>query len=382
MAKYLDQSGVTTLAGLIKDEATNLISITYSALKTLRNNSGLKPGRWYRITDYATTTTQTDTMSAGNAFDVIVLATAINELSEEARAGSRAGTSRFSRDVVESWKIWYCLDNDTDRFAWADTTNGKGVIYRMIDEHGNDCPYDFKNIKFKRYKVSSFSGCPSLQSYYYGTKDGSTYYPKNATVSSSDYVWRYTFDANGDDYSYRGYEYYCHGNKIEPWYINSNQYMKQSLNNIVFYARSTSVEMLDNHIGGYCRYMTFDNCSGIDTGIFCKYIFLGNGCSKNKFGHSCNTISFADACQDNIIGNGCNNIIFSKIYTQRNAVDTNNQYITLTSTVTTSSSALLRNVHITSGCNVSTTTKSISHNTTNDVFNTTYQPANSQVISV
>lgn len=28
--------------------------------------------------------------------------------------------------------------------------NGKGVIYRMIDEHNNDCPYDFKNIQFKR----------------------------------------------------------------------------------------------------------------------------------------------------------------------------------------------------------------------------------------
>ena len=28
--------------------------------------------------------------------------------------------------------------------------NFKGVIYRMIDEHNNDCPYDFKNIQFNR----------------------------------------------------------------------------------------------------------------------------------------------------------------------------------------------------------------------------------------
>lgn len=27
---------------------------------------------------------------------------------------------------------------------------GKGVIYQMKDEHGNDCPYDFKNIMFSR----------------------------------------------------------------------------------------------------------------------------------------------------------------------------------------------------------------------------------------
>ena len=28
--------------------------------------------------------------------------------------------------------------------------NFKGVIYRMIDEHNNDCHYDFKNIQFNR----------------------------------------------------------------------------------------------------------------------------------------------------------------------------------------------------------------------------------------
>ena len=367
--------------GLAKEEAQNLISITYSALKTLRDNSGLKPGRWYRITDYETTTTQTDTQSAGHVFDVIVLAIATNKLSEEARAIQHAGDTYFDGYNLNAWKIQYCLDNDTFRFSWA-SSSGKGVIYHMTDEYNNECPYDFKNIQFKRYKVSAFSSCSSLVNYYYGIKDGVNNYPSSATISTSDYVWRYTFDVSGSDFSYQSFNKYCHNNKIEPWYISSSGYMKQSLNNIVFFTRSSSNEMLDNHIGGYCRHMTFDNCSGIVTGIFCKYIFLGNGSSKNKFGHSCNSISFADACQDNIIGNGCNNIIFSKIYTQRNAVDTNNQYITLTSSATTSSSAHLRNVHITSGCNASTTTKSISHNTTHDTFNTTYQPANSQVISV
>ena len=143
----------------------------------------------------------------------------------------------FANSKLESWKIKYCLDNDTSRFAWAldktikvikcyenpgdvyihircpeedvdgkfawaftsvsssrdldsfsiaellddvDRTDlgftsteeiipgetifeyygysspvidyieiaGKGVIYRMIDEFNNDCPYDFKNIRF------------------------------------------------------------------------------------------------------------------------------------------------------------------------------------------------------------------------------------------
>ena len=34
--------------------------------------------------------------------------------------------------------------------------SGKGVIYRMIDEFNNDCPYDFKNIQFKRYKCVDY----------------------------------------------------------------------------------------------------------------------------------------------------------------------------------------------------------------------------------
>jgi hypothetical protein len=38
------------------------------------------------------------------------------------------------------------LDNDSSRFAWADTENGEGVIYYMKDEFNNECPYDFKNI--------------------------------------------------------------------------------------------------------------------------------------------------------------------------------------------------------------------------------------------
>lgn len=139
----------------------------------------------------------------------------------------------FQNSNLSAWKVWYCLDNDTSRFAWAqqgqegnvtsvtfkddrneshscDKTNttivkdnvtyyywqenntqvgcltaspnpnigdtcilmigdedtgdysitaitgtpqqdeGRGVIFRLIDEWNNDCPYDFKNIQFLR----------------------------------------------------------------------------------------------------------------------------------------------------------------------------------------------------------------------------------------
>ena len=132
----------------------------------------------------------------------------------------------FQNSNLSAWKVWYCLDNDKSRFAWADDRegylisgqsqlgvwdnqlilrapgwdagdiygwekvgtdvgiftktldinvgqlqiynssgvlmgvatvssaikvyNGRGIIYRLIDEFNNDVAYDFKNIQFIR----------------------------------------------------------------------------------------------------------------------------------------------------------------------------------------------------------------------------------------
>ena len=139
--------------------AQTMTETTYSDLKNMRDNGTLTPGMWYRITDYECTTTQSNTISAGNKFDIIVLATGTNSLSEQARAinhtPQEGETDYFANSNLSAWQIWYCLDNDTNRFAWADATNGKGVIYRMIDEWENDCEYDFKNIMYIRYKLNA-----------------------------------------------------------------------------------------------------------------------------------------------------------------------------------------------------------------------------------
>ena len=113
--------------------------ITWSALKTLRDGGNLTPGQLYRITDYTCTTTQTNTQSAGHVFDVIVLALSESTLSETAWADHHEGDTYFSNCKLEAWELKYCLSNDTTRFKWADSTNGKGVIYWMKDEWNNEC---------------------------------------------------------------------------------------------------------------------------------------------------------------------------------------------------------------------------------------------------
>ena len=80
----------------LKDEANKMVEITWTNLKTLRDNSQLVKGMQYRITDYVTTTTQVNTSSAGHSFDVIVVADDINVLNENARAIKHSGDTYFA----------------------------------------------------------------------------------------------------------------------------------------------------------------------------------------------------------------------------------------------------------------------------------------------
>ena len=73
--------------------------------------------------------------------------------------------SYFNDCKLNSWELKYCFSNDTNRFDWADSQNGKGVIYYMKDEWGNECPYDFKNIKFNN-KFTFSSGDSTDMSLY------------------------------------------------------------------------------------------------------------------------------------------------------------------------------------------------------------------------
>ena len=143
-------SGVAVAQALAA--SAGAVSITYAALVALRNGGNLVAGRWYRITDYACSTTQENTQSAGHAYDIIVLAIDGSHLNEAAFAAHHTGDTYFQNSKLEAWELKYCLDNDTNRFAWADGTNGKGVVYWMKDEWNNECSYDFKNILFVRHE--------------------------------------------------------------------------------------------------------------------------------------------------------------------------------------------------------------------------------------
>lgn len=265
------------------------LKITYADLVNLRDTSKLTSGIFYRITDYITTTTQESTRSAGHPFDVIALALSESELSEQAWAIQHNGDTYFANNDLSAWKIWYCLDNDTTRFAWADETNGKGVIYRMIDEFNNDIPYDFKNIQFK--------------------------HPKNTTTYPYYY---YTFASDNvednTDYSL-SIAKHCIYNTIKE-YIKSD---KRSLNCIIFIGPNCKYNYFDvgcynNTLSEGCVDNSFMNgCYGNSFEYNCNSNLFGSDCWNNSFSDSCWNNSFGNECYGNSLGESCSHNVFGGI---------------------------------------------------------------------
>ena len=262
------------------------IAISYADLKALRDNAQLVPGQQYRIIDYTCTTVQENTKSAGHVFDIIITADNESILNEEARAAKHEGDSYFVNCDLNAWKIWYCLDNDTERFTWADVTNGKGIIYRMIDEWNNDCPYDFKNIQFKHPNNTSY------YPYYYYTFASST-------------------ETNNTDNSLN-ISQNCYSNIIREYIYNS----KRKLNQIVFlgyrcYSNSFGPGCYSNSFGSGCYSNSFGNyCYSNSLGNYCYGNSFESNCDSNSFADNCYSNSFKSSCYSNSFGYYCNNNSF------------------------------------------------------------------------
>lgn len=298
------------------------IMVNYADLVTLRNNGELKQGSSYRITDYTCTTTQTDTVSAGHLFDIIVTADSETELNENARAAHHSGDSYFQNCDLSSWELKYCLDNDTDRFAWADTTNGKGVIYYMKDEWGNIAPFDFKNILFTRsttwfdehldWATSVLGSVPSTNMSFYFL----SWVTQNNEVKDLSIVGQ-TLENDEDKYSgvynneIKGTTAYDMGITEDatsttfalPCTIIVNSYV---FDEGLFYG------CYGNSFSNGCGSNTFGNsCRNIKFGNGCSNNILGNDCSNSSFGNDCRNNSFGDSCFGNTLGNECRRNIFA-----------------------------------------------------------------------
>ena len=360
---------------VIVESQQTMINTTYSELKTLRDNAQLVPRQSYRITDYTCTTIQVNTSSANHIFDIIVTAIDASHLSEEAKAAHHEGDTYFSSSNLDAWQIWYCLDNSTTKFTWADTTNGKGVIYRMIDHNGNDCPYDFKNILFDN-------------EYVFGIND---------------------FSAQHSDFSNSAAN---KNNIVKPFFDDTAQanLYKQKLNKIRFTGFQSTGSSAWAHVGNVintnCDNIVIsggakfnyiaENCTNITIGVKSEYNYIGAGCSTcavdayykssmfggtyygsyyNTLGKNCSRVytskssynTFDDNCSyiyigkdddKNYFGKGCNYVTFGTgfsntgrlEYVRNIKVKEGTSYVELTTTQTTSDSNHIQNIVIDNSC--------------------------------
>ena len=232
----------------------------------------------------------------------------------------------------------------------------------MKDELNNECPYDFKNIQFKRWAVTDVQNSKldsetltNLKNIFIFNEDGTKFTTrfgyKNSNciygetthvVDATNSDWYYTFStikfesnmyawADIEDASIKGNNFYndedgggCLGNSIKPYYnnrvsdyvangINGTQY----LNNIVFNGFYASGEhglgyhCLNNSFGYNSLNNTFgDNCRNNTFGNFCDDNTFGTTCYGNTFGENCNSNTFVDHCFDNTFGYTCDNNTF------------------------------------------------------------------------
>ena len=320
---------VTRVDQLTNASRNHIISKTYLELKNLRDGGQLVPGQQYMITDYKCTTTQSNTRAENHTFDIIVTADSTNSLLEVARASRHNGDTYFRGCNLNAWKIWYCLNNDVGRFSWADDSSaGRGVIYRMIDELGNDCPYDFKNIQFNGswgYWAYTFNWiyddsdnrCDDLSVYNHENDEGGYSYAYSNVIgpcheaSSIDYG--ITLQLNGcvflNKESFDSSLFYgCHNNTFGTDCYNNifkdccyrNTFGNNCWNN------TFGTGCCNNTFGDECWVNTFDNdCSNNTFGTGCQNNVFGMNCYCNSFGNGCLSITFGENCGSNSFGNGC-----------------------------------------------------------------------------
>lgn len=267
-----------------------------------------------------------NTFLQGNNYTVYMLT---NNIVKDVKLESIV--NRNYKANLAAWKIKYCLDNDVKRFTWAGNADGKGVIYWMKDEWENECPYDFKNILFKRYAIgTALSDCSGknltnwgIPQYIAPTLSRFTVGPSNYATPIDTSLWCYTFTSYFD-YTVQDSSVTLNGSyslvqdQESRWHISKNRidtyytaYNRAYLNNIVLIDADGDCQTYNNLLGSYnnifksgCHDITFtSNCSNNTIASNCSHILFLDYCLNNNISNSCRDILFFPNCSNNIINN-------------------------------------------------------------------------------
>jgi len=138
-------------------------SVTYAELVALISASGLTPGAQYLISDFATVhyfinlnedtslyTRISGAINTGATEPIIVTATAVDKLSADAKS-----TVYPTDRMLYDWDPANWLSDISFGYDGSIVSGFKGVIYYRHDTiQNNELQYDFRNVKFRRWKIN------------------------------------------------------------------------------------------------------------------------------------------------------------------------------------------------------------------------------------
>ena len=320
--------------GKILDSLTKPTYTTYAKLKELVVGKKLNVLSTYIITDYlpvlSSTYSQTAQSTDKSQFALMLIANTNSTFFHECLAVDLAKDNQSNLSIanVRNLKILYDFNNDKNKYDWIADGIGNGVIYRMIDEYGNDCPYDFYNIKFKfgdvyyytfseisndtdvNFCENAFTNCHIETLYKIVSVVESHIKPRMAMTLPQNYISKM-----GQDLLYDIHDIYIKGtsNKIKVDTKADGSACK--CNNIEIQSDGVNI---DTRNGSQAA-----DCENISIGVGCVFskatisgsnIKIGNGCvisgsisgSNIKIGNNCQINSIRG---NNIkIGDNCTNI--------------------------------------------------------------------------
>ena len=331
----------------------HIISLSYKEIKELKETNNLDTSKLYLLNDFVTTTSQKYTKSAEHHFDLLLTPISDHDFSKEVKVMLHKDDQYFMNCDLSSWIVRYDFENNKKKYMWADTEKGKGVIFYMKDEFGNECSYDFKNIMFRRWGVTGKQNedvcCGNIdftteetvteqvdfgRSEFYYTFSTLRYgcqviEPDSNIQKNYTHLWVCDITVEPfklpKDYSHEEeLEYdFCIGNVIKPLHGKNNVLM---LNNNVFigypsywkkdeenYVSYSATNFANNIIHNDCYGNTF--CGKTTANVIesnCSYNTFTEGSFKNKLGSGCKANTFMNSSNENQLGNDCKeNALFS-----------------------------------------------------------------------
>lgn len=246
-------------------QGVSVISKTYAQLLALVTTGRATPGQKYRITDFRTRHTIPKTTDINEAPAEVLTVTAASSGTLEVAAVSET----YPDDLIH-----YELVNSSD-----DSAYDRGRIYYRKDTQRNiELYYDWRNVKFRRWK-ESFIIYGSPQDFY-------TAYSDNL---SGDYIDVYTFN-NPDSTNIRD--------------VSIKPYHKGILNNIVFL--HTNNNIVNVNMESDCYDMSFGRNVAECT--------IGYSARENKFLIDTEACTLGSNCRSNIFKIIDNSYIGNNLY--------------------------------------------------------------------